>query len=604
MSLAAIPAYFLARRLLPATLSLVCAGARGAHPLDALHGDADDRERVLPALPPRRVPARADARGADARSGRSRCSSSAGSPSRRARRRSRSSPPSRPRRCCSALIERRGAARHAASLRLALRPPRRRRAARARRDDRGRPLAAQPARRLPRRHLELLHRRAAILHFFLYHVAELDLYLGILPFAALLALWLAPRRPTPGRAGVRRRVARDQRLAARRGRGVRVGELRQPDRGAEHLLPGAARADRARRAWPSTASITRRRRVLVAAALVAGILPFFIPYTRFITTSAVSDTFALLPWWWAQDNLIHLAAGALGRARRLARRRRALRLPAAPVRARPARARRRLLRRDRVRRRERPARDPQDDRRLALGGNAHAAPGLDRPARRPERRGRPCSGRGRCPRRTRSTRTSSSAAASAPSTTSTAPRGPTRCPRPTCQPAAERRARRRRTASPIHAQYVLASGERRARRDGRSRSDDAGVALYRVNGPIVILPSVRGPLPERHLVGARRSPISGSSARAARSTFSSRATRTCSSARRRSSRPRAGPVVGRKTIPVSTQTTLTVPLRPGANGRCVVRFTVGRTLVPAKVEPGSTDTRPLGAHFLNFTYNP
>ncbi len=37
-----------------------------------------------------------------------------------------------------------------------------------------------------------------ILHFVLYHVAEFDLYLGVLPFAALLALWLAPRRATPG----------------------------------------------------------------------------------------------------------------------------------------------------------------------------------------------------------------------------------------------------------------------------------------------------------------------------------------------------------------------------------------------------------------------
>ena len=36
-----------------------------------------------------------------------------------------------------------------------------------------------------------------ILRFFVYHAAGLDLALGILPFAALLAMWLAPRRPTP-----------------------------------------------------------------------------------------------------------------------------------------------------------------------------------------------------------------------------------------------------------------------------------------------------------------------------------------------------------------------------------------------------------------------
>ena len=33
-----------------------------------------------------------------------------------------------------------------------------------------------------------------ILHFLLYHLAELDLYLGVIPFAALLAVWLAPEQ--------------------------------------------------------------------------------------------------------------------------------------------------------------------------------------------------------------------------------------------------------------------------------------------------------------------------------------------------------------------------------------------------------------------------
>src|SRR4029077_16899200 len=33
-----------------------------------------------------------------------------------------------------------------------------------------------------------------ILHFVVYHLGELDLYLGVFPFAALIALWLAPGR--------------------------------------------------------------------------------------------------------------------------------------------------------------------------------------------------------------------------------------------------------------------------------------------------------------------------------------------------------------------------------------------------------------------------
>ena len=59
MSLAAIPAYLLARRAAARAALARRRGARGARPLDALHGDADDRERLLPALPARRAPARA-----------------------------------------------------------------------------------------------------------------------------------------------------------------------------------------------------------------------------------------------------------------------------------------------------------------------------------------------------------------------------------------------------------------------------------------------------------------------------------------------------------------------------------------------------------------
>src|SRR2546430_16720732 len=36
-----------------------------------------------------------------------------------------------------------------------------------------------------------------VLHYLLWHVAELDLYVGVMPFAALLALWFAPRAADP-----------------------------------------------------------------------------------------------------------------------------------------------------------------------------------------------------------------------------------------------------------------------------------------------------------------------------------------------------------------------------------------------------------------------
>jgi hypothetical protein len=46
--------------------------------------------------------------------------------------------------------------------------------------------------------------------------------------------------------------------------------------------------------------------------------------------------------------------------------------------------------------------------------------------------------------------------------------------------------------------------------------------------------------------------------------------------------------------------TLRVPLRPGPHGACTVRFRVARTRVPARVIPGSTDVRHLGVRFLSF----
>jgi len=47
---------------------------------------------------------------------------------------------------------------------------------------------------------------------------------------------------------------------------------------------------------------------------------------------------------------------------------------------------------------------------------------------------------------------------------------------------------------------------------------------------------------------------------------------------------------------------LTVPLRP-REAVCRVVFTVSPTAVPALALRGSTDTRVLGAHFLEFRYS-
>jgi hypothetical protein len=60
----------------------------------------------------------------------------------------------------------------------------------------------------------------------------------------------------------------------------------------------------------------------------------------------------------------------------------------------------------------------------------------------------------------------------------------------------------------------------------------------------------------------------------------------------------------RAVVPAGGKTLMRVPLRPAA-GRCTVRFTVGDLAVPAVVlGPPNTDTRALGVHFNRFTYLP
>jgi hypothetical protein len=67
----------------------------------------------------------------------------------------------------------------------------------------------------------------------------------------------------------------------------------------------------------------------------------------------------------------------------------------------------------------------------------------------------------------------------------------------------------------------------------------------------------------------------------------------------------SGSVVGRLRLDPAEHGLLTVPLEPeGGTGQCRVVFTVSPTAVPARVLRGSTDNRELGAHFNGFRYIP
>ena len=131
--------------------------------------------------------------------------------------------------------------------------------------------------------------------------------------------------------------------------------------------------------------------------------------------------------------------------------------------------------------------------------------------------------------------------------------------------------------------------------------DDLGTTLWRLNAPLASLTRVTGLYPNdtwsgrtvtwtrlrctggRLLVGLHSDPT----------LFAGRLTRVLARVR--------GEPVARIVVPPEGTATLRVPLEP-AGRRCRVRFTVTPTLVPAEVIPGNTDDRELGAHFDSFVH--
>ncbi len=205
-----------------------------------------------------------------------------------------------------------------------------------------------------------------------WHVAEIDLYLGVIPFAALLALWLSARSlPPAARAFAAASLPVCVFLIAEVAAfATQPSVQRIEERNMFYLAPLAfialfavdclRRPGQAWRApWPP-------------ATAKQALLPVTFPFQDFIGTKAQADTFALLPWWWVNDHV--LAGGPSFATRRspssvlavalfcsaAARRASSFVLPLL-VGA--------FLVVDDLQRRERPARDSHQLRRLALRGH-------------------------------------------------------------------------------------------------------------------------------------------------------------------------------------------------------------------------------------------
>ena len=132
------------------------------------------------------------------------------------------------------------------------------------------------------------------LHFFVYHVAELDLYLGVIPFAVAIVLTAKARsldRPL--------QVMLAATLSLFAWCVIVVGTFasRFADRIQERNMFVVAPLFLILVLGWIGRGAPRPRATAVVAGVASALLLLAIPFERFVTTSAVSDTLMLLPWW-------------------------------------------------------------------------------------------------------------------------------------------------------------------------------------------------------------------------------------------------------------------------------------------------------------------
>jgi Dolichyl-phosphate-mannose-protein mannosyltransferase len=144
----------------------------------------------------------------------------------------------------------------------------------------------------------------SVLKWLLYHVAELDLYLCLLPFATLLVLALVARRlDGAAQAFIAAAVALSVWLVLEVAAFASLPTVhRVEERNMFYLAPLFFTA---LLLWIDR-GLPRPRRATLAIVAVAVALPALLPYPSLIGVQVQSDTLALLPWWWLQDHVITL----------------------------------------------------------------------------------------------------------------------------------------------------------------------------------------------------------------------------------------------------------------------------------------------------------
>ena len=139
-----------------------------------------------------------------------------------------------------------------------------------------------------------------VLKWLLFHIAELDLYLGIAPFAALLLLTFIGRSlDRPMRVFLAAALPLTAWLTLEVAAFASALSPRVEERNLFYVAPLFFIALLAwiERGMP-------RPRAAAIAAILAAALPGALPYHTLIAPSAESDTLALMPLWWLQETVV------------------------------------------------------------------------------------------------------------------------------------------------------------------------------------------------------------------------------------------------------------------------------------------------------------
>jgi hypothetical protein len=144
-----------------------------------------------------------------------------------------------------------------------------------------------------------------VLRWLTYHLAALDLYLGVIPFAAMLALVVLSRQlPRNTQAFVAASTALSAWLILEVAAFASKNPIppRVEERNMFYVAPLFLVA---LLVWIH-AGMPRRQAGVAVAAVVAAALPGVLPYSTLIGTNATADTLALSIWWRLQDHTIQL----------------------------------------------------------------------------------------------------------------------------------------------------------------------------------------------------------------------------------------------------------------------------------------------------------